>query len=160
VLGEYLAGAEGSVRIERPLRDHPLALLEKVGQQAGVGNRNGLRGIGDAKAHGQAVRLAGQTAGLDQSADAKRPALRCFVRRDLRRREKEYEIGAKGVEHQCGGHRERGQAADDPTQAPRPRLHRARSSARAARRALESRTRTATISAASSTAVSPYEPQT
>src|SRR5690606_24427167 len=56
VLGEHLGGLEHA-SFELALHHRALALLEQVGQRALVGHRNDLGGIGDRKAHRDAVRF-------------------------------------------------------------------------------------------------------
>src|SRR5262249_48121261 len=145
---------EHAVAAELALRHHALALLEQVGEDALVDDRHVLRGVGDDELDRDAVALALDAAGHDHSADAERAALRHFPRLDLRRREEEHQILVEGREHEGGGRAERRQAPDDHRDALVPGLHRTRSSALRLRRASR------ISSAATSTSVTPYEPQT
>ena len=51
VLGQHLARDEHAVGAELALRDHALAFLEQVGKDAGVDDRDRLRGVGHDEAH-------------------------------------------------------------------------------------------------------------
>ena len=84
--------AEHAVGAERALRDHALALLEQVGQDAGVDDRDASARCRSRRSARRPRPLALDAARLDQAADAERAALRRFVRRDLGRREEEHEV--------------------------------------------------------------------
>ena len=99
-------------RAELALRDHALAFLEQVGQDAGVDDRDRLRGVGDDEAAPSAVWLALDAARLRPGRRCGRRVLRRLVRRDLRRREEEHQVALERVQHQRRGDAERGDAAE------------------------------------------------
>ena len=114
VLGQHLARVEHAVGAHLALRDHALALLEQVGQDAAVGHGHGLRGVGDDEVHVGAVAL--DAAFLHQAADAERAVQRRLVRGHLRRRIEEHQVALERVEHQRGGHADGGDDAADQRQ--------------------------------------------
>src|SRR5439155_3692063 len=123
VLREDFARVERAVGGERALRDHALAFPEEIGKESRVHDGNGLRGIRHAKAHGQRIRVARETAAFDQPTDPERPPLRRFAIRDLRRREEEHEIRLKRVQYEGGSDADHHDARTDPRKALVPRLH-------------------------------------
>src|SRR5258706_1139545 len=122
VLGEHLARLEDAVGTEPALRHHALAFAKQVGKDADVDDRNRLRGVGHAKAHGEPVLLARDAPRLDQPAQAKSAIARYLVRGDLRGSKEEDEVRAQRVQHQCRGHAQPGQCRDDPERPLSPRL--------------------------------------
>ena len=84
---------------------------------AGVGDGEFLRRVGDDELHGEAIGLALQAAVLDQAADAEGLALRRLPCGDLRRREEKHQVALEGVEHQRGGDAEYGKCPADEGEA-------------------------------------------
>ena len=123
VLRQHFGCAKRPIWTELALRDDAFAFAEQVGKQSGVDDGNRLRGVGHAKAHGQRIGIARETAVFDEAADAKRSTLRRFQSDDLRGCEKEHEIRLNRVQDERGSNAENDDAGADPRETFMTRLH-------------------------------------
>ena len=114
-MARILARDEGAA-LDPPGGDHPLALAEEVGRDAGEDDRQGRGAVGDREAHLAAV--AHHRALGDQAAEAEALALGGRVRGELARAAEELDPVAHGVADERGRGGEQHRRGDDELDAP------------------------------------------
>src|SRR5688500_492570 len=116
VLREHLVCAENAILRQLSLSDHAFALLEKIGKDACIYNRDNLCGIRHHEIHRHTVALTLDAALFHQPADAKALAHRGFVIRYLGRAEEENQITLESVQNEYRSNAQRGYARSDDCQ--------------------------------------------
>ena len=106
-----------------PCATTPFPSLEQVRKHSVVHDGQPLRRIGDDEFHFERVGDALKRSRLDHAADAKRPALRRFLRDHLRWCEEEHEVGLERVQHQHRRKAQQGRAGGNPRETAMARLH-------------------------------------
>src|SRR3989338_3580642 len=92
VLGQHFFGVHHAIGLDLALRNHALAFLEQVRQDAFEYYRDAFMLVGDHKIHRQTIHLALHAAFLDQAADAEAASVRGFIVKHLGRGEIQADI--------------------------------------------------------------------
>ena len=114
MLGEHAVGLEFAVRLQLPVDDDALPFAEEVRQQAGVGDVEILRAVGDGE--GDILAALDDAAFLHQPADAQPRVRGHLLLSEFGGRVEEDDIVAQREQHQPGGDAERREGADDKCQ--------------------------------------------